>query len=122
MVVVEQGRTVLAAPWHSFSVTTEPVDPVVRSVVLVTVTSQPVPWPPTLSKPLHWFVIRVAAAADLIAEPVAGEATREKTAKRPKTTDAARATRLDLTGRGKAALSGASRIVSNSLRVKRLLW
>jgi hypothetical protein len=55
-------RSVFAAPWHSFTVTDEPVAPVATSSVLTTVMSQSMPKPGVLSTLLHWAI--VAADAD----------------------------------------------------------
>ncbi|MEO7442268.1 MAG: hypothetical protein ABIW46_01895 [Acidimicrobiales bacterium] len=62
VVVVVHVSGAFAGPWHSTTVIVELVRPVARSRLLVTVTSQATPWPPTLSVPLHCATAGAAAA------------------------------------------------------------
>lgn len=91
VVVVVHGSTVLAAPWHSFTVTTEPAAPLVRSRLLVTVMSHCTAWPPALSLPAHCVVERVEAAA----LPTAGDTACTTTKRKPSATSEARISSME---------------------------
>jgi hypothetical protein len=58
-----QVSAAFAAPWHCWTSTVDPVSPVFRSRLLVTVTLQATAWPPTLSVPLHCLTAAPGAGA-----------------------------------------------------------